>query len=103
MKRRGFVERPLLFVLALMFSFSASRAQVMIDVSKITCNQFVTYKITNPEYIAIWLSGYYHPRGDMIVDTQALSADVKKVEDYCLTQPDVLLVQAVKTILGLGR
>jgi len=32
----------------------------MVDVSKITCDQFATYKIANPEYIAIWLNGYYH-------------------------------------------
>src|SRR5262249_54423380 len=55
----------LLILLALSFSDHA-RAQVMVDVSKITCDQFATYKITNPEYIAIWLGGYYHgTRGDM--------------------------------------
>ena len=48
----------LLILLALLFSEHA-RAQVMVDVSKITCDQFVTYKIVNPEYLAIWLSGYY--------------------------------------------
>ena len=37
-----------------------ARAQVVIDVSKITCDQFATYKIENPKYIVIWLSGYYH-------------------------------------------
>jgi acid stress chaperone HdeB len=49
----------LLALLALLFSDHA-RAQVMVDVSKITCDQFATYKIANPEYIAIWLNGYYH-------------------------------------------
>ena len=88
--------------IALLFSVDAE-AQVVVDVSKITCDQFATYKIENPEYIAIWLSGYYHgTRGDMKVDIQTLSADAKKVEVYCLSKPDVLLVQAVKTVLGIS-
>jgi acid stress chaperone HdeB len=93
----------LLFVfIALLFSVDAE-AQVVVDVSKITCDQFATYKIENPEYIAIWLSGYYHgTRGDMKVDIQTLSADAKKVEYYCLSKPEVPLVQAVKTVLGIS-
>ena len=80
-----------------------AEAQVGVDVSKITCDQFATYKIENPEYIAIWLSGYYHDtRGDMKVDIQTLSADAKKVEVYCLSKPDVPLIQAVKTVLGIS-
>jgi hypothetical protein len=93
----------LLFVfLALFFSVEAE-AQVVVDVSKITCDQFATYKIANPEYIAIWLDGYYHgTRGDMKVDIQTLSADAKKVEMYCLSKPDIPLVQAVQNVLGIS-
>jgi len=88
--------------IALVFSVDAE-AQVVVDVSKITCDQFATYKIENPEYIAIWLSGYYHgTRGDMKVDIQTLGADAKKVEVYCLSKPDVPLVQAMKTVLGIS-
>ena len=93
----------LLFVFtALLLSVNAE-AQVVVDVSKITCDQFATYKIENPEYIAIWLDGYNHgTRGDMKVDIQTLSADAKKVEIYCLSKPDVPLVEAVKTVLGIS-
>ena len=92
----------LLFIFALFFSFGAE-AQVVVDVSKITCNQFATYKIDNPKYIAIWLDGYYHgTRGDMKVDIQTLSADVKKVEFYCLDNPDLPLLKAVNTVLGIS-
>jgi acid stress chaperone HdeB len=92
----------LLTVLALLFSEQA-RAQVMVDLSKITCNQFVTYKIENPKYIIAWLAGYYHgPRRDMTVDLHALIADADKVEAYCFTKPEVPLVEAVKTVLGIS-
>jgi HdeA/HdeB family len=54
-------------------------------------------------HIAIWLSGYYHgTRGDMTLDIQTLKANATKVEEYCLMKPEVLLIQAVKTVLGIS-
>ena len=56
-------------------SVRAARAQVTIDVAKITCDQYLGYKVTNPQNIAIWLSGYYHgKRGETTVDTQQLGS-----------------------------
>src|SRR5215475_14473413 len=61
-------------------SVRPARAQVMIDVSKITCDQYLGYKVTNPQNIAIWVSGYYHgKRGDTTLDTQTLAEKAKKV------------------------
>jgi acid stress chaperone HdeB len=78
-----------------------ARAQVALDVAKMTCTQFATYKVTNPKFIAIWLNGYHHGvRGDTVVDTQQLDADTKKMQDYCTQNPDVPLMQAVETVLG---
>jgi acid stress chaperone HdeB len=80
---------------------SAAQGQVTVDVAKMTCGQFATYKIANPKSIAIWLSGYHHgARGDTIIDTQKLDTDTKKIQDYCIDHPDALLMQAVETILG---
>jgi acid stress chaperone HdeB len=92
----------LVVFIALLFSGDV-KAQVVVDVSKITCNQFATYKIDNPKYITIWLDGYYHgTRGDMKVDVTTFEADAEKVTQYCLNKPDELLVQAVKTVLGVS-
>jgi acid stress chaperone HdeB len=82
----------------------AARAQVTIDVSKITCDQYIGYKVTNPENIAIWLSGYYHgKRGDTTLDTQDLVAKAKKVRGYCFRNPQTLVMQAVETLFGETR
>ena len=82
----------------------AARAQVTIDVSKITCDQFTGYKITNPQNIAIWLSGYHSgKRGNTILDTQKLAADTRMLQDYCLRNPQVPVMQAVETLLGAGK
>jgi acid stress chaperone HdeB len=73
-------------------------------VSKITCDQLTGYKVTNPENIAIWLSGYYHgKRGETTVDTQQLADYAKKVRDYCLRNPETLVMQAVETLIEPTR
>ena len=80
-----------------------AKTQVVVDVSKITCDQFATYKIANPEYIAIWLNGYYHgTQRNMTVDITALHAHAAKVEEYCLMKPEIPLIQAVKSVLGIS-
>jgi acid stress chaperone HdeB len=97
MIRVGAVGIALLVAMGL----TPSRAQVMLDVSKLSCEQFVTYKVANPKSIAIWLNGYYHgKRGDTVVDTQQLDEDTDKVLTYCTDNPDTPVMQAVETALG---
>jgi acid stress chaperone HdeB len=81
-----------------------AQAQVMLDVSKITCEQYYGYKITNPQNIAIWVNGYYHgKRGDVTLDTQGLIANGRKLRDYCRRNPQTLVMQAVETLFGKER
>lgn len=78
-----------------------AQAQVALDVAKMTCGQFATYKVANPKFIAIWLNGYHHgTRGDTVVDVQQLDTDTKKMQDYCVQNPDVPLMQAVESVTG---
>ena len=79
----------------------AARAQVTIDVAKITCDQFTLYKITDPQNIAIWISGYYHgKRNTTLVDTQELAANLRKIKDYCNLKPNETVLHAVETVFG---
>jgi acid stress chaperone HdeB len=95
------LKRVPLFVGLLLITGSPLNAQVAIDVAKINCQQFATYKVANPDRIAIWLNGYFHgKRGDMIVDTQELAEGADKVKEYCIKNPELLLMQAVETLFG---
>src|SRR5262245_52207297 len=88
-------------MLVTLAAVATARAQVTVDVSKITCDQFTGFKVTDPRDIAIWLSGYYSgKRGSTIIDTQALKANERKLQDYCIRNPQVLVMQAVETVLG---
>src|SRR5262249_60311 len=80
---------------------SPAPAQVTIDVAKITCDQFSGYKVTSPDNIAIWLSGYQSGKRDTtIVDTQNLMENVKKLLAYCIRNPKTPVMQAAETVLG---
>jgi acid stress chaperone HdeB len=93
-----------LFIGLLLLVISPLNAQVAIDVAKINCQQFATYKVANPDRLAIWLDGYFHgKRGDLSVDTQELDASTDKLKAYCLKNPDVLLMQAVEALFGSGN
>jgi acid stress chaperone HdeB len=83
---------------------SAASAQVMVDLSKITCDQFVKYKVADPKLIAAWLSGYFHGRrGDTMIDTQKLNADADEVEKFCFKNHDAPLMPSVESIIGGGK
>jgi len=98
------LKRLAVFVAMALSASLPLSAQVTIDVAKIDCQQFATYKIAHPDRVAIWLNGYFHgKRGDLTVDTQELAGNTDKVQEYCLKNPDVLLMQAVETLFGPGN
>ena len=81
-----------------------AHAQVMLDLSKVTCEQWSGYKITNPQNIALWLSGYYNgKRGNTVIDTQALAAENQKLRDFCITNPQMPVMQAAEKLFGVSR
>ena len=79
-------------------------AQVTIDVAKITCDQYLLFKVADPRDISIWLSGYYHgKRGATLVDEQALQANEARLKTYCIGHLDTTLMQAVETLLAPAK
>ena len=73
-----------------------AQAQLTIDMSKITCEQFIGYKIINPNEIAMWLSGYYNAQhGNTIIDTETLAAQKSGLQEYCLRNLKVPIMQAI--------
>lgn len=76
-------------------------AQVTLDVAKITCKQFRGYEITNPNNLAIWLSGYNHgKRGTTILQVDTFKDIVDKVNDYCISHPTMTVMQAAEAVMA---
>jgi acid stress chaperone HdeB len=84
-------------------SISSLQAQVTIDVSKITCAQYVQQKISSPTLIAAWLSGYYNAkRNNLLIDPGAMEENVAKVKNFCSDEKNFKLpvMKAVESTLG---
>jgi len=87
--------------LLMIFAALPAKAQVTIDVSKITCKQFRGFEITNPNNIAIWLSGYYHgKKGITVLQVDKFKSITEKVSDVCILHPDAPVMQVVSEVLG---
>ena len=86
------------------FVVSGAQAQVTIDVSKITCDQFLQHKVGNPRFIAVWLSGFHAgKRNNPVVDIQTMESNADRVSAYCDSNRKMVLMQAVETTLGPGK
>src|SRR4029077_4535276 len=101
------MTKSALIVSALMlttFVVSAAQAQVTVEVSKITCEEFASYKVTDHEKIAIWLSGYYHGKqGKTSLDRIQLNENTKKLEEYCIQNGAILVMRAFEKLFGESK
>jgi len=88
---------------SIVFAMAPAQAQVKVDVTKITCGEFVARpaKIT-PLYLAAWISGYYHAkRNNRTLDLQAFEENMNKVQNYCYDEKNskVPIMEAVERVL----
>ena len=84
---------------AAMLTVSQAEAQVTVDVSKITCDQYITQRITHTRSVNIWISGFYAGRrNDPVLDTQQLERNSSKLSRFCEQNRDMLLLDAVGTL-----
>jgi acid stress chaperone HdeB len=89
-------------VIVLLSASSMAPAQDMVDVTKITCDEFVKYEIADPKRIAIWISGYYHgTNNNPIVGKHQMLQGIDKLEEYCFKNPNALVMKAADEILGV--
>ena len=88
-----------LTALLMLLSASEARAQMTVDVAKITCRQYLFDRTFSPRapMIANWLSGYFNgQKNNTVVDLGTMAKNKDKVEDYCRLNQDVTLIEAAK-------
>ena len=101
--------KSMLITLWLAFAFAlepppVAQAEVTLDVSKLTCEQFLSYKLTTSEKIATWLSGYHNgKRGNTSLGIHGLIGNAKKLRSYCSRNSQTLVMDAVETVLGTAQ
>ena len=102
----GTVKARLLLTSAiLMFvQIIPSQAQQMLDVAKITCQQYFFDEITFSQYVVMWLSGYYNgKRNNTIIDPEATKKYEERVNQYCQGHRDTTVMEAAKIVLGFDK
>ncbi len=74
-----------------------AQAQTTIDMSKITCEQWLTFKVADPDQIAIWMAGWYGAkRNTTLVEVQALKETANRLKDICIRNLNVPLMKVVE-------
>ena len=100
--RASFFISGLSLFLSLFFAPSL-RAQVQIDISKITCDQFVLEKMGPPRLMAAWLSGFYNGKRDnRIIDSKTFEENLSKLQKFCYDEKNfkVPVLRAVEQAIG---
>ena len=93
-------KTALLGLLLVLLTGMPVNAQVTLDVSKITCQQFWLRKVADPDKVALWVSGYINgKRGNTVIDTQQLEGNVRKLTEYCRENYQMTVMQAVETLM----
>jgi acid stress chaperone HdeB len=102
---RGFAVLGATLVLALSW-VATGQAQVTIDASRITCDQFVHSKIAPTRTIAAWLAGFYSGKRDSrVIDSQTFEANLSKLEQFCYDEKNfkIQVMQAIEKLSGNGK
>ena len=95
--------RPLLSAaLLILLSPIAANAQLTLDITKVTCRQYLTGGLIPTRSMTLWLSGYYHgKRGATTVDIGSVEPNASKLEDYCGGHQDEMVMKAIETVFGV--
>jgi acid stress chaperone HdeB len=102
----GVMHRITAIFLIMFLAAPASRAQVTIEVSKITCEQYLSFSVGDPRDINIWLSGYYHGKeGSTVFDPHRLRETAEKLKAECLVQANSKLpvMQVMQKVLDSSK
>lgn len=101
---KAWLFAPLLPIAISLTAIPPARAQVTVDVAKITCDDFARDKIADTMTLAVWLSGYAHGlQNSTVVDVTALRKNRDIVWQYCESHRAMTLMDAAKEVLGASK
>ena len=74
-----------------------ARAQVVIDMSVITCGEFLKAPADRQDLVASWMQGYFSATKNLsTIDLRYVSRNSKVVGDYCKTHKSETLMNAIQ-------
>ena len=80
---------------------SAPAHAVVLDLSTMTCKQFIEGSQDEIKMVLTWMDGWYKGDSDeAIIDTDVFVANAKKFGTFCAANPSISIVNAAEKILG---
>ena len=74
-----------------------AKAQVVIDMSLITCKQYMDADPDRKELVAYWLSGYFSASKNLnVLDFGYVARNKRVVGNYCKKRPGETLMSAIQ-------
>jgi acid stress chaperone HdeB len=94
------IAREMLFA-AMLVLVSAPAHAVVLDLSTMTCKQFLEGGDDEIKMVLTWMDGWYKGDEDeAIIDTEVFVANAKKFGTFCAANPSISIVNAAEKILG---
>jgi acid stress chaperone HdeB len=67
--------------------------------SKLTCKEVGAMPAAKTIGVAMWVNGYVHGKaGNAMIDGDKARANAEKVADYCKSNPETTLADAIETL-----
>jgi acid stress chaperone HdeB len=80
---------------------SAPAHAVVLDLSTMSCKQFIEGGDDEIKMVLTWMDGWYKGDEDeAIIDTEVFVANAKKFGTFCAANPNISIVNAAEKILG---
>ena len=74
-----------------------AKAQVIVDLSLVTCGQYMGKDRDTQDVIAAWMSGYFNAaKNQSMVDLSRFERNRKAIEKYCKTHKLETLMSAIQ-------
>jgi hypothetical protein len=76
---------------------STGHTQLMVDLSRITCADYLALPPDRARVLAAWLSGWFNQKtGYVWVDLDAYARNVTNVTQWCASYPDQLVMTGLQ-------
>jgi hypothetical protein len=83
--------------IAVSLSLPSLRAQVMIDMSKVTCADYLAMPPDKSRTFSAWMSGYFNQKlGYAWVDLNAFARNIANVKQWCASYPNETVMTGLK-------
>lgn len=89
--------KRILAVCAVAIMPAFAQAQVLVDMTRITCGEYATLPPEQSRIFSAWMSGWFNQKtGYAWVDLNAYERNVANVRQFCATYPNEMVMTALQ-------